>query len=232
MHYAKIHFKDYAADTSHLSLVEHGVYFQMMRLYYTTEKPLPLDRCRVARLIGCRTSEERIAVDEVIEEFFVEEADGWHQKRMDEEIAKYQDRAEKNRECGKLGGRPKKPTDNPNGSQTKPKDNPQITLTTNHKPLTNTKPLAPSDSANRSTPKVSWNEAGFQIPEAVKTGFKTAYPAVDIAAEIAKAHAWVLANPANRKSQWGRFLNSWLERAQNKAPRVQPPAANQFQGVL
>lgn len=81
-------------------------------------------------------------------------------------------------------------------------------------------PLAPSDSANRSTLKVSWSESGFQIPDSVVDGFLKAYPAVAIDDEIAKAHAWVLANPKNKKSQWGRFLNGWLDRAQNKAPRV------------
>ena len=79
-------------------------------------------------------------------------------------------------------------------------------------------PLAPNDSANRPRPKVIWTEGGFQIPDSVMAGFKTAYPAVSIDAEIAKAYAWTLANPDNRKSQWGRFLNSWLQKAQNYAP--------------
>lgn len=87
-------------------------------------------------------------------------------------------------------------------------------------------PLAPSDSANRSAQKVIWEESGFKIPDSVMAGFKAAYPAVSIDAEIARAHAWVLANPKNRKSQWGRFLNSWLEKAQNKAPRVDTNSAN------
>ena len=96
------------------------------------------------------------------------------------------------------------------------------------------KPLAPNGpkKPDRSAQKVTWSEAGFEIPASIKTGFSTAYPAVLIDAEIAKAHAWVLANPANRKSQWGRFLNKWLERAQDKAPRVSGSAADQFKGVL
>lgn len=46
------------------------------------------------------------------------------------------------------------------------------------------------------------------------------YPAVDVRAEIRKAVAWLEANPRNRKSQWRRFLNSWLSRCQDSAPRV------------
>lgn len=79
------------------------------------------------------------------------------------------------------------------------------------------KPIASRDSR---VPQVAWSEAGFQIPPLVKLGFNSAYPAADIDGEIAKAHAWVLANPKNRKSNWGRFLNSWLQKAQDKAPRV------------
>lgn len=153
MHYAKIHFGDYTKDTSHLTLLEHGVYFQMMRLYYTNEKPLPLDPTRIARFIGVRTEQELFAVQDILNEYFIKESDGWHQKRIDEEIAKYVERREINGEVGKLGGRPKKPTDNPNGFQTEPTDNPQITLTTNHKPLTNTKP------------KSNAKPSGFALPE-------------------------------------------------------------------
>ena len=47
-----------------------------------------------------------------------------------------------------------------------------------------------------------------------------AYPAINVEAEIAKAAAWIVANPKNTKKQWGRFLNGWLSRAQDKAPRV------------
>lgn len=137
MHYAKIHFGDYVRDTTHLSLLEHGVYFQMMRLYYTNEKPLPAEAEKVARFIGARMEDERKAVDNILAEFFTLEDDGWHQKRIDEEIARYIERKELNGEIGRLGGRPKKPKENPNGFQTEPTGNPQITLTTNHKPINN-----------------------------------------------------------------------------------------------
>lgn len=47
-----------------------------------------------------------------------------------------------------------------------------------------------------------------------------AYPAVDVEAEVLRAAAWVEANPANRKSNYLRFITNWLSRAQDKAPRV------------
>ena len=47
-----------------------------------------------------------------------------------------------------------------------------------------------------------------------------AYPAVDVEAEVLRAAAWVEANPANRKSNYLRFITNWLSRAQDRAPRV------------
>jgi uncharacterized protein YdaU (DUF1376 family) len=67
---------------------------------------------------------------------------------------------------------------------------------------------------------VQWTEEGFDIPSSIRAGFSTAYPAIKLDAEIAKAHAWVLSHPKNRKSNWGRFLNNWLQKAQDKAPTV------------
>lgn len=45
-----------------------------------------------------------------------------------------------------------------------------------------------------------------------------AYPAIDLKTELAKAAAWLIANPKNRKSNYARFLTSWFVRAQDRAP--------------
>ena len=43
-----------------------------------------------------------------------------------------------------------------------------------------------------------------------------AYPGVNIPVEVAKAHAWEVANPQRRKVRRARFLTNWLGRAQDK----------------
>lgn len=58
------------------------------------------------------------------------------------------------------------------------------------------------------------------LPDAVIDKWQEAYPAVNVRAEIAKAEAWQLANPKNRKGDYVRFLNNWLMRQQDRAPRV------------
>ena len=50
--------------------------------------------------------------------------------------------------------------------------------------------------------------------------WKTAFPAVPVEEEIRRAVAWLRANPANRKSNYERFLVNWLTKAQDRAPRV------------
>lgn len=97
MNFYKHHIGDYAAATSHLSILEDGVYSRLLRIYYRDEKPLPSDLRAVQRLACARSEDEREAVTLVLEEFFVQEEDGWHSKRCDEEIAKANVQAETNR---------------------------------------------------------------------------------------------------------------------------------------
>lgn len=90
MNYYEHHIGDYAAATAHLSLVEDAVYTRMIRRYYLQEGPLPADVAQVARLVGARDSQDLEAVEAVLAEFFTLAADGWHNKRCDEEIARFQ----------------------------------------------------------------------------------------------------------------------------------------------
>lgn len=62
-----------------------------------------------------------------------------------------------------------------------------------------------------------WNNVTSEIKEL----WKKAYPAVDIPVELQKAAAWLVANPKNKKKNYSRFINSWLCRSQDRAPRVQ-----------
>lgn len=85
MNYYKRHLGDYAKDTRHLSLLEHGAYCLLLDYYYSTEKPIPDDRCE--RIAGARTEEEIAAVRSVLKEFFIKDGDVWRNKKADEVIA-------------------------------------------------------------------------------------------------------------------------------------------------
>jgi uncharacterized protein YdaU (DUF1376 family) len=90
MNFYEHHIGDYAEATSHLTMIEDGAYSRLIRKYYATEKPLPADIAKVQRLVNARSRAEKQAVRDVLEEFFFLEGDGWHNKRCDEDIAKYQ----------------------------------------------------------------------------------------------------------------------------------------------
>jgi uncharacterized protein YdaU (DUF1376 family) len=55
------------------------------------------------------------------------------------------------------------------------------------------------------------NKYGFS--DEILQAWKSAYPLVNVDAEIAKAYAWEMSNPKNEKKNKQRFVNSWLSRA-------------------
>lgn len=97
MNYFEHHIGDYAAATAHLTLVEDAIYSRLLRRYYLQEEALPADVKQVARLAGARSPEEVEAVQAILCEFFTLTDDGWHNKRADEEIERYQAKQDKAR---------------------------------------------------------------------------------------------------------------------------------------
>jgi len=136
MHFYPFHVSDYIHDTAHLSNEEDLAFRRLLDLYYTQEKPIPNRTHEVARRI--RMAKQINAVQTVLEEFFDfdTENDHWYHKRCDELIESYQAKAERNRQIGKLGGRPKA---NPQETQTVSKQNPnQEPRTINQEPVVKT----------------------------------------------------------------------------------------------
>jgi uncharacterized protein YdaU (DUF1376 family) len=160
MHYYKFNIADWHLATSHLSLEEEAVYFKLINYYYDSEQCIPKETDSVIRRL--RLGSVRDIVGIVLQEFFVLQDDGWHHLRCDDEILKYHHKAEVNQRIGKLGGRPKK-------TQTVSLGIPEITLTTNHKPITNIHtPEGVSESIFkdylevRKTKKAKWTDTALK----------------------------------------------------------------------
>jgi len=97
MNFYPFHIGDYISHTSHLSNEEDLAYRRMIDLYYMTEQPFN-DSSTIARRI--RSSVE--TVDAILQEFFIFDEDNcWHNKRVDEEIAKYHSRLDQASKAGK-----------------------------------------------------------------------------------------------------------------------------------
>lgn len=142
MHYYQHNIGDYRKDTGHLSLLEHGVYRQLLDWFYLDEKPIPADTEVVMRRLQARTDEEKKAVTIVLSEFFSTEKSsdfavtGYTQNRATAEIRAYNAKAQRARENGKLGGKPSVTKVVKSGLENKTDDKPTSKLTNNHKPIT------------------------------------------------------------------------------------------------
>jgi uncharacterized protein YdaU (DUF1376 family) len=139
LNYYTRHIGDYLKDTSHLSLLEHGVYTRMLDVYYTRERGF-VDSVEACKLLGAKTDEERAAVEMILADFFQKNPDGYEQKRAIEELERYRQKCIANQENGKKGGRPPKTGQkkNPDGFQNKPNEKRnESEINPNQQPTTN-----------------------------------------------------------------------------------------------
>lgn len=149
MHYYSHNINDFNNATLHLTVEEECMYHRALAWYYTNEKPLPADLAKTYRYLRATTKKLQSAVNNILEDFFDLQDDGYHQSRCDAEIAAFHSKSELARNNGAKGGRPSKadtnqsetqqePNKNQNETQKKPNDNPNKTQTKpNQEPLTN-----------------------------------------------------------------------------------------------
>jgi uncharacterized protein YdaU (DUF1376 family) len=148
MHYYQFNIADYRADTAHLSLIEHGIYRQLIDWYYLDEKPIPLETQVVTRRLSLGSDMLHL-LQNILSDFFIKTENGYLHNRIEQELERYKTQFAKNRVNGKLGGRPSKTTsvsketqvvleNNHMATQINPNQEP---ITNNHKPLTIIKPI-------------------------------------------------------------------------------------------
>jgi len=207
MHYYQHNIGDYARDTGHLSVLEHGIYRLLLDWCYLNEKPITTEQAlRVGR--GNPTETQS-----VLSEFFCEESDGWVHKRVTQEIAAYREKAEKNRRNGAKGGRPVSQK-NPVGSQSQPTGNP------NQEPITNNQePYSVPKGTGRASPNGSRLPADWSMPDEWAEFCKTERPDL-IPSEVACRFAdyWHgVAGAKGRKADWLATWRNWV-RAEKKTP--------------
>jgi uncharacterized protein YdaU (DUF1376 family) len=95
MYYYQHHIGDYRRDTSHLTILEHGAYRQLLDLYYISEKPLDAN---ALRLVCARTADEVKAVEQILCEFFTLKNGKYYHKRCEDEILRFHSKSTKAKE--------------------------------------------------------------------------------------------------------------------------------------
>jgi len=83
---------EYQIKTIHLSDAEDLAYRRLLDMAYLSEKPIPLDTGLVSRRIRL----DQDIVDQVLSEFFEKTAEGFRNRRVEEEVLAYQTIIERN----------------------------------------------------------------------------------------------------------------------------------------
>lgn len=84
-------------------------------------------------------------------------------------------------------------------------------------------PAMAARGAQTQTPKLVWSEpeGWLNISDEMRNQWGAAYPACDIDRQLAAASAWLRANPRKaHKSNWSKFITSWMSRSQDKGGDV------------
>ena len=105
---------DFIAGTQHLTNLEVGIYIRLLCWNWNKKcVGIPSDNITYYRIASCHTFNEKEACDNVLKEFFVLYNEHYQNVKQLEEYLYITRRMEASRENGRLGGRPKKPSQNP-----------------------------------------------------------------------------------------------------------------------
>ena len=195
MHYYQHSIGDYRRDTMHLSLLEHGVYRQLLDLYYLNECEL---NANALRLICARSAEEIQAAESVLNEFFERTENGYKHKRCDAEIERYQNKSKKAKASADARWSAKTDNKNANVMRTHSECNANHKpITNNHKPLTNIKTNTPRTNALDDGFAEFWNSYPTKTgKDKALSAWKKKKPNVD---EVLNALVWQIESDKWRK---------------------------------
>ena len=148
MHYYKRNLGDYAKKTGRLSMLQHGAYTLLIDACYDRERFPTLEEA--IEWTWASTKEEMEAVEFVLRRFFTMEDGSFVQKRIQEEIAEYHEKAETNKRIAteREAKRKAKTTE---GERTVHEPSPTVNeAPPNHKPITkNQEPTIPPTPRKR-----------------------------------------------------------------------------------
>ena len=106
--------EDFTAGTSHLTNEEIGIYIRLLCWNWNKRcVGLPNNIDTIKRIAVCFTDSEKLSCEKILNEFFVLVENHYQNERQLQEYLYIRKRIDASKVNGKLGGRPKKPSDNP-----------------------------------------------------------------------------------------------------------------------
>ena len=220
--YMALYVGDYQRDTKHLSCCEHGIYLQLLMHCWSTKSPLPVEDRKLKSICNARSQEEVDALQQVLEEFFVQKEDGWHNPRLSKEIDKAEAISSSRSEAGKKGGQA-------NAKQMLSKSQANVSTHPHPHPHihTHNKKHIASSKINLLDADLGEGELVCEIPLTGKKvakvyssfcdSLREAYPAVDVPQTLREIKVWNEANPQKRKTGKGiaSHIQKWCQKEQN-----------------
>lgn len=205
-------------------------YTRLLRLYYRTEKPIPADPAQACRLVRATSTNEKKAVVDILDEFFLLGPDGWVQRRCEEELEKFKTQAEHSRKAGKLGGRPPKKItqwvseNNPVGFGKEPgglkKISQPLTITNNQEPLSITQERVMEKDLEATVPAAAQKRGtrlptDWALPDDWRAWASSTRPDVDVSLEAAKFCDYWHAKSGRdaTKADWLATWRNWIRNA-------------------
>jgi uncharacterized protein YdaU (DUF1376 family) len=193
--------------------------------YYLDEQPIPEENQVVIRRLRLGSDEVNF-LQNVLSDFFVLGKTGYTHKRIEVEIKDYHEQVEKNKNNGKLGGRPKKTqsviSGLPNESQNNPNQEP---LTINHKPI--------KEKATGVAPPEGVSDSVWQEFKSLRKAKKAPITqrAIDALTNEANKAGWTLEKALEEcvVRGWQAFKADWVAKKGNPADniRLTVPASNE-----
>lgn len=110
--WAKFNFAHFVADTQHLSCEERGAYIALIAFYWQ-KGGLPDDDEKLARIVGLDAMRWQCVRNAMVELF----RPGWRHKRIDEELARANEKSKKAADSANNRWKNKKKTKNANASK-------------------------------------------------------------------------------------------------------------------
>lgn len=244
MHFYKHDIGHFALMTAGLDAEEVGIFVRLLDRYLLTEKPIKTEWVN----LGFK-GETQTKAKAVLSGLFVEKEDGWVYEPGEQMLIEYQKSAEKNRENGKKGGRPRKTTalvneENPNETEWVSENNPNESDTQPKKTLIKNYELETNNNKKNRTKKVSVVKPD-EVTEQVWDDFcairkEKKAPLTKTALDLIKAEAEKAGIGLNEALSiscsrgWQSFKAEWMRGSQTRndgfgAPSIEQPRPKSYE---
>ena len=198
MHYYKFNIGDFDKSTRHLSIIERGLFRDILDLYIKDEKPVTDNLKKLERLLCVKSKAEKEALQNILNDFFVLTEDGYYSEYCQSILNDTTDRVEASRENGKKGGRPSKQSQNEtkaNGNQDESQSKPSENLEkTQDKPSNNLDEIYPSTHLPNYTSNHNPNTQTPPNPQSGVCVGETANEFLEKAEQVKQANAQDIQN--------------------------------------